>query len=144
MGAEFAEVKVVLDTNTVVSALLFPSGRLGRLRSLWTDGRARPLVSTATTNELIRVLAYPKFGLSEEEIQFALAAYLPFTETMDNRSAGRSRHARCRDADDQAFVDLAYSGEVDVLVSGDKDILDLAEKTSFPIETPREFLDRFR
>ena len=136
-------MKVVLDTNTVVSALLFPSGQLGRLRSLWTDGRALPLLSTATADELIRALAYPKFGLSEEEIQFALAAYLPFTETMDVRSVGRAKRPRCRDPHDQPFVDLAYSGDADVLVSGDKDLLDLADKTPFPIETPRQFLARF-
>lgn len=136
-------MKVVLDTNTVVSALLFPSGRLGKLRSLWTDGRARPLVSTATADELIRALAYPKFGLSEEDIQVALAAYLPFTETMEVRLVGRAKRLRCRDPHDQAFVELAYAGDADVLVSGDKDLLALADETPFPIETPREFLARF-
>ena len=136
-------MKVVLDTNTVVSTLLFPSGRIGRIRSLWTDGDMRPLVSAATTTELIRTLAYPKFRLSEDEIHMVLAAYLPFTEAIDVSSGGPARRARCRDRDDQAFVDLAYSGGADVLVSGDQDVLALAGKTPFSIESPRRFLDRF-
>jgi predicted nucleic acid-binding protein len=41
------------------------------------------------------------------------------------------------------FVELAYAGDADVLVSGDKDLLALADETPFPIETPREFLARF-
>ena len=134
---------VVLDTNTVVSALLFPAGRLGRLRSVWTDGRVLPLLSTATASELIRALAYPKFRLTEEEIQFALAAYLPFTETMEVPVV-RAKRPRCRDTHDQAFVDLAYAGDAEVLVSGDNDLLALAGKTPFAIEAPREFLARFR
>jgi len=72
-----------------------------------------------------------------------LATYLPFTEAIDVTTGGRARRARCRDRDDQAFVDLAYSGGAAVLVSGDQDVLALAGKTPFSIESPRRFLDRF-
>lgn len=136
-------MKVVFDTNTVVSALLFPAGRLGRIRGLWTERRVRPLVSTATTTELIRTLAYPKFRLSEDDIKVVLAAYLPFTDAITTGAAARRRREKCRDPDDQQFVDLAYEGAADVLVSGDRDLLDLAGKTPFKIEPPRRFLDRF-
>jgi len=59
--------RVVLDTNIVLSALLFAQGRLPPLRSAWREARFQPLVCTATTKELVRALSYPKFRLSAAE-----------------------------------------------------------------------------
>ena len=66
-------MRVVLDTAVVVSALLFEAGRLSYLRDAWTAGRLVPLVSRDTTTELLRVLGYPKFDLSPEEVQHFLS-----------------------------------------------------------------------
>ena len=60
-------VRAVLDTNVVLSGLVFRGGAAGQLRLAWQRGRVLPLVSTATVQELIRVLAYPKFRLSKAE-----------------------------------------------------------------------------
>ena len=59
--------RAVLDTNAVLSALVFAGGRLAELRSAWQQARFEPLVSRATVAELVRVLAYPKFGLAPEQ-----------------------------------------------------------------------------
>ncbi|MFQ5518388.1 MAG: putative toxin-antitoxin system toxin component, PIN family, partial [Mariprofundus sp.] len=72
-------LRLVFDTNSVVSALLFEQGRLAWLRLFWQQEEHRPLASRATIQELIRVLAYPKFKLGEQQIQALLADYLPFT-----------------------------------------------------------------
>jgi len=69
-------LRVVLDITTVLSAILFPKGRLAWVREVWEAGRITPVVSRAIVQELIRVLAYPKFSLSQEEIETALNAYL--------------------------------------------------------------------
>ena len=61
--------RVVLDTNVVVSALLFTSGRLAWVRRAWQHQRLRPLVCRETANELLRVLTYPKFRLTDGEQQ---------------------------------------------------------------------------
>jgi hypothetical protein len=61
-------VRVVLDTNTALSALLFPAGRLSWMAAAWMAGRIEPLVSAATADELIRVLAYPKFRLDDDDV----------------------------------------------------------------------------
>ena len=53
--------RVVLDTNLVLSALVFSHGRLGPLRRAWQAGLCMPLVSAVTAAELLRVLQYPKF-----------------------------------------------------------------------------------
>ena len=75
-------VRAVLDTNVVLSALVFRGGSAGRLRLAWQRGLVLPLASTATVQELIRVLAYPKFRLSQAEQDELLADYLPYAETV--------------------------------------------------------------
>jgi predicted nucleic acid-binding protein len=71
-----AAVRVVLDTNVVLSALVFRGGAAGQVRQAWQRGLVLPLASTATVQELVRVLAYPKFGLSQAEQDELLADYL--------------------------------------------------------------------
>ena len=136
-------MRVVLDTNTVLSALLFPRGRLSWIRDLWTAGRILPLVCRATARELIAALAYPKFNLGESEIQTLLAAYLPFTEAVDGSNDTIVEVPLCSDPDDQKFLRLAAIGRADVLVSGDRAILRLTEPVPFAIESPAEFKSRF-
>ncbi len=136
-------MRVVLDTNAVLSAILFPQGCLAWLKEVWTAGRIIPLVSQATLQELLRVLAYPKFKLSQEEIEAALSAYLPYTEGVEVSLGETSDLPSCRDKDDQMFVSLAAASKADVLVSGDQAILELAGQTPFAIETPAQFKKRF-
>ena len=66
--------RVVLDTNAVLSALVFGKGPTAQLRSAWQRGDFVPLVSTATVQELVRVLAYPKFRLDAAARQELLVA----------------------------------------------------------------------
>ncbi|MFP7864029.1 putative toxin-antitoxin system toxin component, PIN family [Pseudomonas aeruginosa] len=56
--------RVVLDTNIVLSALIFNAGRLAWIRHAWQQQQLQPLVCRETASELLRVLAYPKFKLS--------------------------------------------------------------------------------
>ena len=74
--------RVVLDTNTVVSALLFGSGRLAWLRLAWQAGQFIPLLGHETAAELIRVLGYPRFKLTRAEQEALLADFLPFAEVV--------------------------------------------------------------
>ena len=126
------KLRVVFDTNVVISALVFATGRLAWLREHWRAGKCIPLVSRATAHELVRVLAYPKFRLSVELSLELQGDYLPYCESVDviDRCP-----VTCRDVKDQSFLDLAHCGEADVLVSGDDDLLSLAGKTKFAIET---------
>lgn len=117
--------RVVLDTNVVLSALLFGGGPTAQLRAAWMSGRFIPLASPATAQELVRVLAYPKFKLTASEQQDLLADYLPWTQVV--RTPGPPPATpRCRDPFDLPFLQLAITGKADALVSGDKDLLALA------------------
>jgi putative PIN family toxin of toxin-antitoxin system len=123
--------RVVLDTNVVLSALVFGGGAAGRLRGLWQRGAFVPLASTATAQELVRVLAYPKFGLSAADQDELLADYLPYVTTV-HLPQPSPRVPVCRDPLDAPFLHLAVAGKAQMLVSGDKDLLALTvefEKT---------------
>lgn len=128
--------RLVFDTTTVLSALVFDAGRLAWLRVHWSEGGCIPLISSETAAELTRVLAYPKFRRSTEEQRELLADYLPYCETIE---VSKRSVVRCRDAKDQPFLDLAESGRAEVLVSGDRDLLVLSGKTKFLIESPEAY-----
>lgn len=133
------KTRVVFDTTTVVSALLFANGRLTWLRQHWRESGCVPLISRATTAELTRVLGYPKFRLSQEDRRELLAEYLPYCEVVE---LTERCVLICRDANDQPFLDLAQSGRADLLVSGDRDLLAMVGQTTFLIESPEDYRRR--
>jgi putative PIN family toxin of toxin-antitoxin system len=127
--------RVVFDTGVVVSALVFKGGALDWLRDAWREGRVVPLVSRATADELIRVLAYPKFRLSEADREELLGEFLPYAEPVNARPP-KSGLPRCRDPEDRMFLELAAAAHADALVTGDDDLLALADAFTIPIVAP--------
>jgi len=71
-------LRVVLDTNIILSALLFKKGRLSWIRAAWQDRRITPVLCKHTAAELMRVLAYPKFKLTPEDRDKLLPDFLPY------------------------------------------------------------------
>lgn len=146
MGARPVGVRVVIDTNVVVSTLVFESDRFTWLRAAWRTGEVVPVVSRETVAELMRVLAYPKFQLDEAEIAELLSDYLPFAEIAPGQIAPSQgapeqldEAMRVADPHDQPFVDLAVHAQVEVLVSGDAHLLALADKGDLRVMTPAKF-----
>jgi len=121
-----APPRVVLDTNVVLSALVFGGGVAGVLRQAWQQGAFTPLVSTDTVRELLRVLAYPRFRLSESDQESLLADYLPHAAAVRVPSPP-PLVPECRDPADLPFLHLAVAGRARWLVSGDGDLLSLAD-----------------
>lgn len=114
-------MRAVFDTNVVVSALVF-GRRLAWLRQAWASGRVVPVVCRPTTDELLRVLAYPKFRLDPAERRLLLEDYLPFTEIVRLPDPAPALPIACRDRDDAVFLQLALAAGADILVSGDADL----------------------
>lgn len=131
--------RVVIDTNLVLSALVFAAGRLAPLRLAWQGNRVLPLVSRFTAAELIRALAYPKFKLAAHEQEELLADYLPYCKTV-RIPAPPPATPPCRDAFDVPFLELALTGKAEALVTGDKDLLSLAGRFACPILSADRFL----
>ena len=134
-----AAPRVVLDTNVVLSALVFASGRVSALRNGWHEKRFTPLASAATASELVRAIAYPRFKLSPPEQQELLAEY--FSSCIVVKAGPRlPKVPACRDPGDLPFLQLAVSGKADYLVSGDKDLLAVAREFRCAIVPPAAFL----
>ena len=133
---------VVIDTNLVLSALVFANGRLNKLRFGWQNKQFQPAVSTATAAELIRVLAYPKFKLSTEEQQTLLADYLPYCVSVKVEQ-NLAQDVDCRDAFDIPFLQLALGAKAKYIVTGDQDLLVLEGQFPFSILTAEQFMARW-
>jgi len=132
--------RIVLDTNCLVSALVFSRSRLSQLRTYWQAPRYIPVGCEETVSELIRVLAYPKFGLSREEIEQLLGDILPFLETYKIHGA-YDPIDELHDPSDAVFIHLAQQARADLLVSGDEDILALQDKIpGLAVSSPADFL----
>ncbi|MGB7649659.1 MAG: putative toxin-antitoxin system toxin component, PIN family [Gallionella sp.] len=123
--------RVVLDTNCIVSALLFSKQKMAWLRHSWQAGEITPLVSKDTANELLRVLAYPKFKLSLEEQNTLLAEFLPYAATVTHLKSSRKLPV-IRDSNDQMFLTLAVAGKALALVTGDNDLLVIKDHFKTP------------
>ncbi len=131
-------MRLVLDTNTLVSALLF-SGTASRLVPLWQSRQVIALVSKSILEEYLRVLAYPKFGLGADEITATIQEeLLPFVETVRVR-----RHFSVvrRDPADDAFIDCAVAGRARYIITGDQDLREIVSYRGVKILTVGEFLE---
>ena len=143
-----SQLRVVLDTNVVLSSLLFRSGRLSQLRHSWQGRRFVPVVCSQTMAELVRVVGYKKFKLSQSDVTAILALYIPYVEVhaLTPSTESQAHIPQCRDPKDQIFLDLAHSAQVNCLVTGDADLLLLdnpqQQAISFNICTPLNFLTR--
>jgi putative PIN family toxin of toxin-antitoxin system len=130
-------VRVVLDTNAVVSALLF-SGISSELVSLWQKGLMTLLLSREILDEYLRVFSYPKFELTEEEIKELIQEeILPYAEVVKPK---RRLRVVQRDPSDDKFIECAVAGKARVIISGDKDLLSLGRYRQIRILSPAKFL----
>ena len=128
----------VVDTNVVISAILF-GGVPGKLIDLWKTGRMVPLITEEIMTEYIRVLAYPKFKLSEEEINYIIhQEILPFFKVV--KSVPGSLIIK-EDPDDDKFIQCAEAGNAKIIISGDRHLLALKSHHSLKVLTPDQFLD---
>ena len=142
MGENKEAIKrVVLDTNILVSALLF-RGAVSGLAGLWKKGEIVPLISQATFKEFRDVLAYPKFSLTEKERRTIIEdEILPFFEVIEVQE---EISGSCRDPEDDKFLACAISASADYIISGDKDLCDMRIYKSTRIIKASEFLKMFK
>ena len=133
-------IRVVIDTNVVISALLF-GGIPGKLITLWKNKRIKPLVSREIIDEYLKVLAYPKFKLSEQEINYLLyREILPFFEVISVKQRPVIIKA---DPSDDKFIRCAQWGKAKVIISVDQHLLSLTSYKGLKILSPSEFLEEY-
>lgn len=131
------DLRIVMDTGVVVSALLLPRSSPRQALDA-AVARGRLLVSEATIAELDDVLRRRKFDkyVSEKQRLEFLAALVREAELIDVVDVVTD----CRDPKDNKFLELALSGRGSHIVTGDADLLVLHPFRDLPIVTPQSFL----
>ncbi len=128
--------RVVFDTNVLVSGYLW-KGQARRALEKVRDGEWTLLISKDTIDELIRVLAYDKFGLEPQEIEPIIRDLTNISEFVEVKTQVQIIKD---DPTDNIFLALATDGQADTVVSGDHHLLDLKEFEGTPILSIRGFL----
>ena len=129
-------IVVVLDTNIFISAILYKGTPFKVLQLCIVKNEIRIAISPELLAELIGKLKY-KFGIANQtlenlktEIESGALYVLPEYKTRI-----------CRDADDNAIIDLAICAKAGFIITGDKDLLSIKTYKKIKILTAAEFLE---
>jgi len=134
-------IRLVLDTNVWLDWLVFKDAGLEPLRKAHAAGGLEVVIDEACEAELRRVLAYDlgKYRLDVSRQERTMEEMRKISSKI---TTSVSSLPRCADPDDQKFLELAYRGKADVLVTSDNALLGLARKTPFEILNPVRFRRR--
>lgn len=142
-------IRLVLDTNVSLDLLVFRDPRWAALAAMLAGGACEAMTDRDCRAEFERVLGYPQFELDGERRAAAIEAF----DSLHRVPGAGEYHAdpvdglpRCRDPDDQKFIELAFRTRADALLSKDRDVLKLARRNRraglFDILSPADWLAR--
>jgi putative PIN family toxin of toxin-antitoxin system len=133
-----AGLRVVLDTNVLVSGLAYPASVPGRILSAWKQGAPGVVLSRYILDEMVRVLPrLARIKLRPAEIRDLADSFMFMAEIV---TPSAKREKALRDEADQLVLGTLLAAQADYLITGDKDLLALAGR--FPIVTPAAFWER--
>jgi putative PIN family toxin of toxin-antitoxin system len=136
-----SDVRLVLDTNTAVSGLLWPGGPPGHVIDAALDGRIELFSSTALLAELQGVLDRPKFARTlVKRGTSARTLFNGYAALVTHVSPAAAPRVVERDPDDDHVLACALAASARLIVSGDLDLLDLGEHQGVPILTAAQAL----
>jgi len=127
---------IVLDTNVLISAIVFGRGPRTILEMV-IAGKIRCALSFAILDELRDVLQRSKFGLSPEQAITVVEELRGLCEILN--PARRLRTIKA-DPDDNRILECAVQAQADTIVSGDAHLLKLKQFRGIPIMSPADFL----
>ena len=134
-------MKVVLDTNVLVSGLMYPDGAPGRIVAAWVEAQFDVVFSLEQLAEVGRVLAYPKIRRilkwDDQRVEQFIKQLYVRAEVVE---LGQTTVEVPRDPNDTPILATLVAAKADLLVTGDADLL--AFRDEYAIETPAEFMRR--
>ena len=134
-------MRVVLDTNFVISRYLSPSGPPAHIFHYWEQGAFTLVVSEPILAEIERVFSYPrindKLKLSDQAIAGIIDGFATFGELV---TPTQRLHVVEADPDDDKLIECAVAGKADYLVSGNDHLTDIKEYEGIQILTPAQFV----
>ncbi|MBS7649444.1 MAG: putative toxin-antitoxin system toxin component, PIN family [Thermoproteota archaeon] len=135
-GKQPKKLKVVLDTNILVSAWLW-EGNESKIVELIENGLVIGYTSPQLIQEFEKVMNYPKFRLSEDEIVSAVGYYQIVLKTIEPKTIIKIIRD---DPADNRVLECAFSAKAHAIITGDKHLLALGEFKNIKILTSTEFL----
>ena len=129
-------MKVVFDTNIFISALAIPGGQAERAIDLVIDDRVKLCISKAIIHEVLGVLA-EKFSRGPEEISRTAV----FLSELAELVTPRKKLAVLDDEPDNRILECASASNADIIVTGDRAMLNLKQYLEIRILSLRQFLD---
>ena len=133
-----ATLRVVIDTNVLVSGLAYPGGVPGRIVAAWRQGALDVVLSRYILDEVARVLPrLPRITLTPSEIRDLVDSFV-FMADIDEPASGTDE--QLRDPADQPVLQTLIASQATWLVTGDRDLLVLADR--YPIITAAQFWAR--
>ena len=130
MSAEASSnhIRVVLDTNVLLSLYVFADSRFAALRGQIESGRWQAITNAECRAEFARVLNYPMFNLATNAQEITLAQYqsTALEIVVPLASTTPVLLPRCTDPDDQKFLELARDSSAALLITSDKALLKLS------------------
>jgi putative PIN family toxin of toxin-antitoxin system len=143
-------LRVVLDTNQLISAILNPHGladTILKAAGLGSDQKYELVISKSITKEIGRVLRYPRIkklhNWSEEKIDLFLAL-LEEIAFVSGETDKTSTIIIKADPDDDKFIECAAALKAKVIISGDKALTAVGEYMGIKIVTPVQFEKDFK
>jgi putative PIN family toxin of toxin-antitoxin system len=131
-------MRVVLDTNVLVSGLAYPGSVPGRIVTVWRQGGVDLVLSRYILDEMVRVLPrLSRIRLTPAELRDLADSFLFLADVVEPEGLP---DPALRDSADQPVLLTLMAAKADYLVTGDKDLLALAGR--YPIVTPAEFWAR--
>lgn len=134
-------MRAVIDTNVFISGLMLPSSTPGRILGAWRTGHFSLVLSEPMLTEISAVLRYPKIQKRIVWDDDTISRYLTLLRFEAEIVDIQRRTARVpRDAKDNMVLATLLAGEANCLVTGDLDLLALAD--AYAILTPADFVSR--
>lgn len=118
---------VILDTNILLDILVFDDQRAHPLRAALSNQELDALVTEDTLDELMDVISRPQFSLDKQKQAEILLQWQSWSRLV-KQSDLQVAPWKCKDRDDQVFINLAFSFKPSTLISKDKLVLKLAKR----------------
>lgn len=143
--------RIVIDTNVCLDLFVFDDPRCARLREALRAGDVAAVTDDACRDEWMRVLRYPGLRLDAAMREAAAARFdntIRHRASLPTHATGLPAVPRCRDPDDQKFLELAAGAGARWLLSRDEHLLALARRMKrdgrFEIATPQAWAEQYR
>lgn len=133
-------IKVVLDTNVIVSGLLSPFGPAGEIVRMIGGGNLIVCYDVRILSEYRDVLSRPQFCFSKIHTEY----FLDQLEAIGEESIGEPLLKRLPDVDDEPFLEVAISSEADCLVTQNLRHYPVNKRSGVKVISPVEFLEFYR